>query len=156
MYNFRPTPIWIWNEHKGYNDKNFRNEKNTYMEHLEYNEQEQNVKIFLAHVNLSTYVKNFIDLKHPRHTVPNFMDPRYSHHFFDHAACAKIWTTPFMLPTLISRPWLNIGKKQGNKHMLYLLSKTLLLVEKSYKYLQVQIWLSWPLQSRDPLASTHK
>ena len=37
LYNFRPKPIWIWNEH-------IMPGTNTYNEYMQYNEKEQSVK----------------------------------------------------------------------------------------------------------------
>ena len=59
MYNFRPKPIWIWNEHR--NTKQRMSGKSTYEEHLLYNENERNATC-----------KHFMDPRHPRE---NFMDP---------------------------------------------------------------------------------
>ena len=98
-------------------------------EHLQYNEQEQNLKTFWPTRTLRPMPK-FYWLTTPTPFQPKFYGPTLLTSFLTHATRAKICTTP---PMLISWPKVTIGKKQGNKRMPYLLSKTLLLAEKKFK-----------------------
>ena len=75
--------------------------KNTYMEHLQYNGQEENVKNFLNHANLSYQTKILLTYN----TLAIQAKILWTHDtdviILTHATRTKIWTTPLMR---ISRP----------------------------------------------------
>ena len=130
--NFRSVPIWIW--HKGWTSGIQRQECQEWKKYeygtLKYNEQEQNLKNFLTHANLSTHAKILLNYNTQAIQAKTLWIHTTLVIFLTHATRIKIWTTP---PMLISWPWVTIGKKQGNEHMLYLFSKRLLLAEKKFK-----------------------
>ena len=59
VYNFRPTPIWIWNEHKEYKETNVRNEINAYKEHFQFEKKRSVKSTVLTHNNFLTHAKIF-------------------------------------------------------------------------------------------------
>ena len=93
-------PIWIWNEQKEYKEANVRNEKSTYKEPLRYSGKEQSViNIIFYPSQIFDQCHNFMDLYHPRHPRPNYMDPRtHAKILWTHATHAKIWPSSLTNP----------------------------------------------------------
>ena len=80
VYNIRPSPIWLWNEHKGYKERNVRNETKIHMRNTpNIMKKDRALKFFYLHQNL-------MDPRYPRwnfyqsaQLIPNFY-PRHLHY----------------------------------------------------------------------------